>query len=381
MKTYLVAVCGLSPQVITETLYALHQQGMTVDAIHILTTRPGKDACIGQLFRATNDGEYYQYLAEHGYDPNTIDFSELNITAVLNNVNNANNVNNGVEIDDIDTEEENECFLKLCMETAFKFTKNADDRVFFSIAGGRRTMGACLSLAAQCYARPQDRIYHVLLSPSEFDSCRDFFYPPKKSRMIEVRTRYGYPCHMETSLAQITLVPLPFFPLRDKLAHKNMLNDAQTPATLMLSLVREPKHELTVDLLQRKLIWRGVELDLSASRMAFYAFFVRLKKESNCQRSSCQECAGCHLSYPQIVDRQKELTRLYQKFSTRETGTTGIVSLKPYDLHSYRSKINSLIAFTFGTYDGPKFLEIGNYGEQPVRYGLKLDRSRIRIIS
>lgn len=371
MKTYLVAVCGLSPQVITETLYSLHQQGMKVDAIRILTTRRGKDACIGQLLRA-DDGEYFRYLAEYDYNPESIDFSPRHVMAVLNE--------DGTEIDDIDTEEENERFLQLCMEEAFKLTDDSGHRVFFSIAGGRRTMGACLSLAAQCYARPQDRIYHVLLSPSEFDSCRDFFYPPQESRMIEVRTRDGQPCRMETSLAQITLVPLPFFPLRGHLTQQ-MLKNPESPATLMLSLIREPKHELTVDLLQRKLIWKGVELDLSASRMALYAFFAKLKKESNCKRTSCQECAGCHLSYAQVVDRQKELTRLYQTFSTRETGNVGIVGLKPYDLNSYRSKINSLIEFTFGSYDGPKFLEIGSYGEHPARYGLRLDRGRIRIVS
>ena len=33
MKTILLAVTGLSPQVITETLYALHQQNRKVDAI------------------------------------------------------------------------------------------------------------------------------------------------------------------------------------------------------------------------------------------------------------------------------------------------------------------------------------------------------------
>ncbi|MBW2021016.1 MAG: TIGR02584 family CRISPR-associated protein, partial [Deltaproteobacteria bacterium] len=43
MKNILLAVTGLSPQVITETLFALHQQNRTVDAIHIITTRQGKE--------------------------------------------------------------------------------------------------------------------------------------------------------------------------------------------------------------------------------------------------------------------------------------------------------------------------------------------------
>ena len=42
MKNILLAVTGLSPQVITETLYALHQSGRYVDAIHVITTLDGK---------------------------------------------------------------------------------------------------------------------------------------------------------------------------------------------------------------------------------------------------------------------------------------------------------------------------------------------------
>ncbi len=44
MKNILLAVTGLSLQVITETLYALHQNNRHVDAIHVITTRrQGKD--------------------------------------------------------------------------------------------------------------------------------------------------------------------------------------------------------------------------------------------------------------------------------------------------------------------------------------------------
>ncbi|MFB3926224.1 MAG: CRISPR-associated ring nuclease [Syntrophales bacterium] len=43
MKNILLAVVGLSPQVITEILFALHQQDRKVDAIHIITTRKGKE--------------------------------------------------------------------------------------------------------------------------------------------------------------------------------------------------------------------------------------------------------------------------------------------------------------------------------------------------
>ena len=70
------------------------------------------------------------------------------------------------------------------MELAFLFSKDPETAVLFSIAGGRKTMSSCLTIAAQMYGIPQDRLYHVLVSP-EFESNRDSYYPPKDSKSIK----------------------------------------------------------------------------------------------------------------------------------------------------------------------------------------------------
>jgi CRISPR-associated protein (TIGR02584 family) len=86
----------------------------------------------------------------------------------------------------------------------FALTRDPESAVFFSIAGGRKSMGACLTIAAQLYRRPQDRLYHVLVSP-EFESCRDFFYPPPESRPLTLYYRLGQPYSKETRFARVTL--------------------------------------------------------------------------------------------------------------------------------------------------------------------------------
>jgi hypothetical protein len=65
MKRILFAVCGLTPQVITETLYALLQQGRVPDAIRILTTREGKNAITAALLNPV-DGAYYRFIRDKG---------------------------------------------------------------------------------------------------------------------------------------------------------------------------------------------------------------------------------------------------------------------------------------------------------------------------
>jgi len=102
MKNILLAVVGLSPQVITETLYALHQSGREVNAIHVITTRQGKEKINAHLL-SPRDGRYYQYLREYGIDRRSIDFGFDNVHTVKDH--------HGIEIDDITGEEENEWLL------------------------------------------------------------------------------------------------------------------------------------------------------------------------------------------------------------------------------------------------------------------------------
>jgi CRISPR-associated protein Csx14 len=107
MKNILLAVTGLSPQVITETLFALHQSKKTVDAVHIITTRDGKEMIYATLLSGKK-GRYYQYLDEYGINPSSIDFSHRNIHVISDE--------HGIEIPDIGSELDNERFLAIANE-------------------------------------------------------------------------------------------------------------------------------------------------------------------------------------------------------------------------------------------------------------------------
>jgi len=103
MANILLAIAGLSPQVITETLYALHQDGVVLDEIHIIATRIGRDAIATQLL-APDDGRYFRYLKDYGIDIERILFAHETIH-VLRDL-------QGNPIDDIISEEENEILLR-----------------------------------------------------------------------------------------------------------------------------------------------------------------------------------------------------------------------------------------------------------------------------
>ncbi len=66
-KSILLAVTGLTPQVVTETLYALHQQGQTLpEQIHILTTAEGYQRARLTLI---NDGWLARFYHDYQLPP------------------------------------------------------------------------------------------------------------------------------------------------------------------------------------------------------------------------------------------------------------------------------------------------------------------------
>ncbi|MFZ5764068.1 MAG: CRISPR-associated ring nuclease Csm6 [Thermodesulfobacteriota bacterium] len=370
MKNILLAVVGLSPQVITETLYALLHEGRRVHAVHMITTRRGKEKLLTGLFDP-DCRRIDVLLADFAIDPATLDCSIRNIHTLKTAA--------GVEVEDIITPEDNEILLQTCLDLAFHFTRRDDTALWFLVAGGRKTMTSCLTLAAQLYGRPQDRILHVLVSP-EFESCRDFWYPPRISVPVTLRDENGNPLIKETRYAEIRLITIPFVSIRPLLA-ADMLDQPRPPAELLQSLIRDAPKILVINLTEGKLIYNGTELDLHPARLALYAFFAEQKK--NCPRP--HPCAGCHdcfLAAESIIGNPA-IAVIYGRIPggrlLGEMSDTGISSLSKVNFNSYKSKIRKDLLHTFGQAHVAE-LEISSQGERPeTRYGIRIDRDRIRL--
>ncbi|MDO9559804.1 MAG: CRISPR-associated ring nuclease Csm6 [Syntrophales bacterium] len=410
MKTILLAVVGLSPQVITETLYALHQQQRGVDVIHVITTRRGREAIETHLL-SPKAGKYFRYFEEYGITPGAIDFGHQNIHTVSNE--------EGIEIDDIENEDDNERFLRKCLELTFRFTGDDQTSVFFSIAGGRKTMSACLMTAAQFYARPQDRVYHVLVSP-EFENSENFFYPPLIPGPVELRDRQGRRIIRKSDHSQITLLHVPFITIRDQLA-PGLLQAPADPESLLFTLIRDDQYGLTVDLTAGKLIYKNQAFAMMPARLALYAFFVMQKK--NCPKDAispknhpfahmketpvaqaspppaksdkiaattsprlqrCRNCTDCYLDFAGISARQDEITNHYRHIGRSrdvcDLSDSGIIGLTAENFNAYKGKIRRDLANAFGLYTAGA-LTIEGRGRKPdTRYGIRMDKDRIRLI-
>lgn len=373
MKNILLAVTGLSPQVITETLYAIHASGRTVHEIHVITTREGKDRIHADLLSGES-GHYFKYLNDYGHDPRSIRFNANHIHTLLND--------NKSEIHDILSESDNERLLETCLDLTFELTRDPETAVFFSVAGGRKTMSACLTLAAQLYGRPQDRLYHVLVSQG-FENNRDFYYPPRENRTIGYTDAQGEPVFKNSRYAKVTLVNIPFVSVRS-LISPEQLDSPKDPGTLMMSLIRDPSPQLTLDLQERKIHYRTVECDMPPVHLALYAFFAQLKKACDKDTPHCGTCTDCFLDYNGVSERNGDILTIYntvtlglpQQILTED----GILNLDADNFRSIKSKIKTALSRSFGIaalFD----LEIASIGKiRNVRYGIPMDKTRITIL-
>ncbi len=368
MKRVMLSVLGLSPQVLTEALYALNQENRMVNEIHVITTRTGKDLIHSRLL-ASGEGAYFKFLEEYDIPKSLVSFDPSNIHVLKDN--------SQYELDDIVSPEHNEILIEKCMNLTWELTSNDSQAVYFMIAGGRKTMSACLALAAQFYGRPQDRIFHVLVSP-EFENSRDFFYPPKKPRLVATIDKTGARCFRDSKDAKIWLISMPFVSVRDKLRSEDLEKPAD-PDSLMASLIRDNPPGLEIDLSEGFLTYKLRRLDLKPTELALLTFFAWIRKKCGCNK---EECANCFLSINEITtpDNQKKIAQFYSQIRpyTSMDSKHGITKLDGDNFASYRTKLNNAIKKHFGAYGDP--LTINSLGPKlEKRYGIFLDPKNITI--
>ena len=207
MQHKLIAVIGNTPQVMTETFWTLRiQRHVPIDEVFVLTTTMGKKTCQQRLL---DEGRFAEMLSDYKIDSDTVKFDAYHIRVFKDA--------EGKPLDDIRTSEENRLARDQIFHWIEKWTRDdsddSDDSVALhcSLAGGRKSMGYLLGAAIQFFGRPQDRLYHVLVTPPEIEMNRDFFFPPV--REAQIPTSNGQ--HISTADVRIELAELPYVSVRD----------------------------------------------------------------------------------------------------------------------------------------------------------------------
>lgn len=213
MHTSLLAVTGLSPAVVTETLWALATQNPRVlpDRVAFITTVTGALKLEEQLFTPRPDwGDLSVWEALRkslGAGPDRLIAEPPHVISIPDPAS-----GRAVLLDDIRTPAENAAAAEFIFARVWDIVRDKDRSLVASVAGGRKTMGALLHSAVSLIGRENDLITHVLVSPP-YDTLPGFFFPGQPECPLH-DTRSGR-AHLAAD-AEVTLAEVPFVPLRNR---------------------------------------------------------------------------------------------------------------------------------------------------------------------
>ncbi|MCC2868116.1 MAG: CRISPR-associated ring nuclease Csm6, partial [Candidatus Accumulibacter phosphatis] len=262
-RRILIAVTGLSPQIVTETLYALAvaptASPFIPTEIHLISTRSGAEKA--RLALLSEEPGWFHRLS-HDYALPPIHFSADTIH-VLEDV-------NGKPLEDIRSPEDNRRAADGITGIIREFTADPDCALHVSIAGGRKTMGFFLGYALSLYGRPQDKLSHVLVS-EPFEASLSFYYPTPASHVLEMPGGRL----VDSAQAQITLAELPFVSLRHGLPEALLTGRASYNETVEAARHALAPAELQIDLEARRVRAAGKIFALPPAELALLSVFAR----------------------------------------------------------------------------------------------------------
>ncbi len=374
-----IFVAGATPQIITETIYALAQKEPPVypNEIYVITTDIGRKKIQETLI----EGGVLEALREEYKMPPFVLTEESFILACDSD---------GKVINDIRNESENESIGDLITTFIKQKARDMNRRLHCSLAGGRKTMSFYLGSALQLFGRPWDKLYHVLVTP-EFESNPEFFYKPKKNRTIECRLPDGSIKRFNTKDAEIHLAELPFIRLSSKVSFqrstfKELVEEGQQE--IDTATMQPP---LKANLYERTIYIGDTFVEMVPMQFMIYTALLR-QKTDHCRyrlRPCCLDCTDCFslmselASRPALEEMAKDYKRLYkdQPLKAGELLNKWPDGIAIEQLRHNISKINRV--FEEAIEDSTlqpyyKVTTVKKYGGS--RYGVRVEKAKIKIV-
>ena len=257
-KHILLISVGMSPAVITETVYALNQVNDAPQEVVAITTVKGKEAVMEQLFG--EDAVWETMLKECNLKGKVI-FGEANIELIPDE-------NKNYSKDIVSDSDNNELADKL-LKILRGYT-TPDYRISFSIAGGRKSMSAVGALVMSLLGRKEDKMYHILV-PKPFDDFRlepRFYYPR------DIEHKLGEEVHSGKD-AELRLSKIPFVRSRYWFYDKGM--DTKSYSTMVDEINRQKELRIVLDTSTHKVFVRRKKVG-NISFLGFCLYWMLIER-------------------------------------------------------------------------------------------------------
>lgn len=269
MKNILFLVTGMTPQIITETVWALacdknNSEQWIPDEIHVLSTDDGLNQIRATLF---DKGVFDQFKTDYPILKH-IQFNKDFLHVIQKD---------NIPLKDLKTPSDNELAADMICQKVREFTQDETVNLHVSIAGGRKTMGFYAGYALSLYGREQDSMSHVLVE-SEFESATGFYYPTEYDLFVEQKFTGK---QLNAKNAQVWLAKIPFVRMSNAISDKHQLKNNNKTFSDVVEQINESFNpvSLTIDLAKNQIIVNDkiVIDDLPPREFAMLHWFADLK--------------------------------------------------------------------------------------------------------
>lgn len=376
----LVALLGRTPQVLTETLYALCvQEGIPISEVSAISTQEGRQVALDKLLDPEN-GRFYQLQQDYPAQCRQIQFSAGQIFVAQDGL---------LPLADIRNRQDSENFLELILRVLWEKTSNSNTAVHCSLAGGRKTMSSYMALVMQMLGREQDKLYHVLLTPPEAEHHAEFYFPAPVSHILPLADGREF----DSAKVKVELVEIPYVRLRERLPVEVLERRASFAELLqwtqaeIAALPRAPMLQLAP---KRRLVRiGGREIELPPIEFCLYWHFA--------ERSQKRLPGIPREAYEQYFEKPEgsaflaaaSLKDLLAKYRALDSAA-GMLKRFEYSLQrdkgltlerllQYISKINRKLDLALSDLESADLYRISAVGRYGKCYGLKLDGRLIRV--
>ncbi|WP_044469517.1 CRISPR-associated ring nuclease Csm6 [Mannheimia massilioguelmaensis] len=349
-KKILLSVTGMSPAVVTETLYALvTEKGFIPDEIRVITTLQGKNQVLKTLCgieggRKEKKGALEEFIADYGkqYGISHIHFDESCIEIIRDE--------QGNQLADIRSPDENNLAADQIVSLVGKLCQDPHTQLHVSIAGGRKTMGFFMGYALSLYGREQDSLSHVLVS-AEFENLPSFYYPkPYPHKIMNDRSGEEFDAqNAKVMLAEIPWVRLGLGISDELLSGKISYSDSVAKAQQILA---KPSLTFLSPIDDQKVRFGNTEIKLSPKEYSFLLSLVIAKQQNIAYSLFSQEVFELYLAVYTLLKGSADSLESRVKFAKAETDfAEETKKIYSESCHHLGKKIKT--AFSIGNNDTP----------------------------
>lgn len=372
-QNILFLVTGMTPAIITETIWALacdpsldEDSRWIPDRVEVLSTEHG----LNQIHSRLLENKVIEQLKQ--------DFPQLTDlvfdNSCMHSIKDEKNLTTALV--DLKTPEDNEFAANQINERIRQLTQEENTSLHVSIAGGRKTMGFYAGYALSLHGRAQDRMSHVLVD-DKFENIPDFFYPTPKTSYVTDRDGRVW----DASKAQVWLADIPFVRMKDAINEKHQLKSDDS----FIEVVAKIKNSfspanLVINLDKGSATFNGAEVKLPPREFAFLHWFADLRlngqpgvvapRVKNSDKKASQDDA----------DYVGELTQHFTTYySEQKSGNLADVSVDKTFFNSTVSNLKAQLNEALGIEASAKF-PITNHNKRGKPFYLDIPASAITIV-